>query len=411
MQKTMDLAIVQMPVGELRPDPANPRRISDTELESLTRSIREFGLVEPVVVRKDDHVVIGGHQRLLAARRLGLKQVPVVLVDLSPEQAHLLNLALNKISGSWDSDLLARLLGELHSLPEVDLSLSGFSDDELKKHLKSLDAWEKKERIETFDLDAALEEATRSAPVAHTGDLWHLGEHRLLCGDSTNSGEVARLLGEARAAMAFTDPPYNVAYGEHGGAPEQGRRRAIQNDDLGTGFYDFLLAACGNLLSFTDGAVYMCMSSSELHTLQKAFVDAGGHWSTFIIWAKNTFTLGRSDYQRQYEPILYGWREGAKHHWCGDRSQGDVWKFDKPSASPLHPTTKPVPLVQRAVENSSYPGNVVLDLFLGSGSSLIACERSGRTCYGIELEPAYVDVAVLRWEAFTGEKAVRLEAE
>ncbi len=149
------------------------------------------------------------------------------------------------------------------------------------------------------------------------------------------------------------------------------------------------------------------MSSSELHTLQRAFVDAGGHWSTFIIWAKNTFTLGRSDYQRQYEPIIYGWREGAKHHWCGDRDQGDVWRFDKPTASPLHPTMKPLPLVQRAIENSSCPGELVLDTFLGSGTSLIACERSGRICYGIELEPVYVDVAVARWESFSGEKARR----
>ena len=238
-----------------------------------------------------------------------------------------------------------------------------------------------------------------------------MGDHRLLCGNATDSGDVVHLMEDSRAVMAFTDPPYNVAYGEHGGTAQAGRRRGIQNDDLGEGFYDFLLAACRNLLTCTDGAVYVCMSSSELHTLQKAFVDAGGHWSTFIIWAKNTFTLGRSDYQRQYEPILYGWREGAKHHWCGDRDQGDVWSFDKPTASPLHPTTKPVPLVQRAVENSSDPEDVVLDLFLGSGSSLIACERSGRTCYGMELEPAYVDVAVLRWEAFTGEKAVREEAQ
>ncbi len=153
------------------------------------------------------------------------------------------------------------------------------------------------------------------------------------------------------------------------------------------------------------------MACAELHTLQRAFVDAGGHWSTFIIWSKNTFTLGRSDYQRQYEPLLYGWREGAKHHWCGDRDQGDVWMFDKPTASPLHPTTKPVPLFQKAIENSSSAGDVLLDTFLGSGTSLIACERSGRICYGMELEPAYVDVAIKRWEAFTGEKAVREERE
>ena len=158
--------------------------------------------------------------------------------------------------------------------------------------------------------------------------------------------------------MAFTDPPYNVSYGSHGGAAATTRRKTIRNDDLGEGFYDFLLLACQNILSHTDGAVHIFMACAELHTLQRAFVDAGGHWSTFIIWAKNTFTLGRSDYQRQYEPILFGWRDGAKHHWCGDRDQGDVWRFDKPTASPLHPTTKPVPLVQRAIENSSKTGDV-----------------------------------------------------
>jgi len=343
MPESLELEITYLPIKDLRPDPANPRRISDEELESLTRSISEFGLIDPIIAKREDNTVIGGHQRLLAARKLGLKQVPVILVDLSDEQAHLLNLALNRISGSWDPELLARLLAELNDVPGVDLTLTGFSDDELQKHLKSLESREKKERLETFDLDEAME-AAGAAPVARTGDLWLLGEHRLLCGDATDSGHVSRLMGDSRAMMAFTDPPYNVSYGEHGGAPKNGRRRAIQNDDLGEGFYDFLKDACRNLLSVTDGAVYIFMACAELHTLQRAFVDAGGHWSTFIIWAKNTFTLGRSDYQRQYEPILYGWREGDKHHWCGDRDQGDIWRFDKPTASPLHPTTKPVPL-------------------------------------------------------------------
>ena len=406
MVATKDIDITHLPIGDLRPDPANPRRISDEELESLTRSIREFGLIGPIIARREHKVVIGGHQRLLAARKLGLKQVPVVLVDLSEEPARLLNLALNRISGTWGQELLARLLSDLNAVPDVDLTLSGFSEDELQKHLESLESREKRERLESFDLDAALE-AARAAPVAHTGDLWLLGEHRLMCGDSTDSGDVTHLMGEGRASMAFTDPPYNVAYGDHGGASKAGRQRTIRNDDLGDGFYDFLLVACQNILAHTDGAVYISMACAEIHTLQRAFVDAGGHWSTFIIWAKNTFTLGRSDYQRQYEPMLYGWREGAKHHWCGDRDQGDIWRFDKPTASPLHPTTKPVPLIQRAVENSSSPGDVVLDVFLGSGTRLIACERSARICYGMELEPSYIDVAIKRWESFTGEKARR----
>jgi len=409
MKTTQQVQIQQVPIGELRPDPANPRRINDVELEALTRSIREFGLVDPIIARREDKTVIGGHQRLLAARRLGYPTVPVVFLDLSAEQARLLNLALNRISGSWDQELLARLVAELNSVPGVDLTLSGFEEDELKKLLKSLDARERRERMETFDLDEALK-AAQAAPVAKLGDIWLLGSHRLMCGDSTDREAVRRLLGQSRAAMAFTDPPYNVDYGNHGGAPRDGKKRTVANDNLGEEFEPFLKKACGGLLEFTDGAIYICMSSSELHTLQKAFVSAGGHWSTFIIWAKNTFTMGRSDYQRQYEPILYGWREGVKHHWCGDRDQGDVWHMEKSTSNPLHPTMKPLPLVERAIGNSSEIGENVLDLFLGSGTTIIACERTGRTCYAMELDPLNVDVARMRWEAFTGDKAKRVEA-
>ncbi len=402
MKTEQQIQIEQMPIGELRPDPANPRRISEQELETLTRSISEFGLIDPIIARREDKMVIGGHQRLLAARKLGYKTVPVVFADLTVEQAHLLNIALNKISGSFDQELLARLLKELQEVPDTDLSLSGFKDDELKKLLKSLDAREKRDRLENFDLDAAVKDA-QNAPKAKLGDIWLLDEHRLVCGDSTDREAVQRLMGGTKAAMAFTDPPYNVNYGDH--RHTGASQRIIANDNLGEVFEPFLEKACKNMLEFTDGAVYICMSSSELHTLQKAFIAAGGHWSTFIIWAKNTFTIGRSDYQRQYEPILYGWREGINHYWCRDRDQGDVWQVDKPSSSPLHPTMKPLALIERAIQNSSQSGDIVLDIFIGSGSTLIACERTGRICYGMELEPLYVDIARMRWEAFTGEKA------
>ncbi|MFZ2036963.1 MAG: site-specific DNA-methyltransferase [Dehalococcoidales bacterium] len=406
--KTAQIQIEQLPIDELRPDPANPRRISDQELETLTRSIREFGLIDPIIARREGKMVIGGHQRLLAARKLGYKIVPVVLVDLTPDQAHLLNIALNKISGSFDQELLARLLKELQEVPNIDLSLSGFEDDELKKLLKSLDTREKKERLENFDLDEAIK-AAQNAPIAKLGDIWLLGEHRLACNDSTNREAVQRLMGPAKAAMTFTDPPYNVNYGETMKDKIRNNSNKIINDNLGNAFEPFLEKACKNILEFTDGAVYICMSSSELHNLQKAFIAAGGHWSTFVIWAKNTFTIGRSDYQRQYEPILYGWREGVSHYWCRDRDQGDVWQVDKPSSSPLHPTMKPLALIERAIQNSSQAGDKVLDTFLGSGSTLIACERTGRICYGMELEPLYVDITRMRWEVFTGEKAKRSE--
>jgi DNA modification methylase len=406
--KTAQIQIEQLPIGDLRPDLANPRRISDQELETLTRSIREFGLIDPIIARREDKMVIGGHQRLLTARKLGYKTVPVVFADLTVEQARLLNIALNKISGSFDQELLARLLGELKAVPNIDLSLSGFEDDELKKLLKSLDARERRDRPENFDLDAAVK-AAQSSPVAKLGDTWLLGEHRLACGDSTDREAIQRLMGQAKAAMTFTDPPYNVNYGETMKDKLRQNSNKIANDNLGDAFEPFLEKACKNMLEFTDGAVYICMSSSELHTLQKAFIAAGGHWSTFVIWAKNTFTMGRSDYQRQYEPILYGWREGVSHYWCRDRDQGDVWQVDKPSSSPLHPTMKPLALIERAIQNSSQSGDKVLDTFLGSGSTLIACERTSRICYGMELEPLYVDIARMRWEAFTGEKASRAE--
>ena len=223
------LSVVHVPIDDLRPDPANPRRISDAELDSLTRSIRQFGFVDPVIARREDKVVIGGHQRLLAARRLGLASVPVILVDLPAEQARLLNLALNRISGSWDEELLARLLSELDASPEVDLSLSGFDDDEVSKLLKSLDAQDKRERIEHFDPDTALN-AAQANPVAQPGDLWRLGDHRLLCGDSTDTAAVGRLFGEKRASLMATDPPYLVDY-SGGNHPASRSNRGDPNRD------------------------------------------------------------------------------------------------------------------------------------------------------------------------------------
>jgi DNA modification methylase len=200
--------------------------------------------------------------------------------------------------------------------------------------------------------------------------------------------------------MVFSDPPYNVAY--H--APGLGV--GITNDDLGSDFGSFLQNACIHMLQNASGALYLCMSSSELHTLYSAFTKAGGHWSTFLIWGKNTFTLGRADYQRQFEPILYGWREGGSHYWCGARDQGDLWLIDRPQVNDLHPTMKPVALVERAVVNSSRRGDTVLDPFAGSGTTLVACEKVGRIARLIELEPCYCDVIITRWQQLTGREAV-----
>ena len=211
--------------------------------------------------------------------------------------------------------------------------------------------------------------------------------------------------------MVFTDPPYNVNYGatmkdtlrKKDGQKSAGR--TIMNDNLGDNFKQFLTDACANIVNFCKGAIYICMSSSELHTLYNSFVESGGKWSTFIIWAKNTFTLGRSDYQRQYEPILYGWPQGAKHYWCGDRDQADVWEYNKPQVNDLHPTMKPLELVARAIKNSSQANDIVADFFGGSGSTLIACEQLNRVCYMSELDPKFCDVILTRWENLTGKEA------
>jgi len=402
------LIIEHVPIGDLRPDPFNPRRISDAELEALTRSIQEFGLVDFIIARREDRSVIGGHQRLVAARRLGLDTVPVVFVDLSADQAKLLNLALNRISGDWDQELLARLLQDLQQVPDVDLTLSGFAEDEISRLLKTLDARDKRSRPETFDLEAALE-ATRADPGVERGDIWLLGDHRVMCGDSADSGDVSRLVGAQRASMVFTDPPYGVNLGHHGGAPRHGRRRTIANDALPPEEWEaFVRTWAKQLLDNVDGALYVCMSTREWPTVSRVLDELGAHWSDTIIWAKDRFVLGRADYQRQYEPIWYGWREGASHHWCGDRDQGDVWAIPRPAESELHPTMKPLPLVERAIENSSHPGDLVLDLFLGSGTTVIAAERTGRICFGMELDAHYCRIVIARWEAFTGLKAEKL---
>ena len=243
------------------------------------------------------------------------------------------------------------------------------------------------------------------------GSIWELGDHRLICGDSTDPTVYDALLKGQQADMCFTDPPYNVNYGHTLKGQNRAKNfdgkseRTILNDNLGEEFYPFLLNVCENVIARTAGATYICMSSSELHTLQKAWLAVGGHWSTFIIWAKNTFTMGRSDYQRQYEAILYGWAEGKKHYFTEARTEADLWEYPKPSRNSLHPTMKPIALVERAICNSSLPEASVLDPFGGSGTTMIAAERLGRKCFMIELSPEYCDVIVKRWSEFTGREA------
>jgi DNA modification methylase len=282
---------------------------------------------------------------------------------------------------------------------DFDLDLVGFGELELAELLANDGDY-----AGHTDEDAVPEPPEHA--VSASGDLWLLGDHRIYCGDATQLESVEKVMDGGLADMVFCDPPYGVAYGSSARTRREREKKRITNDDLGdAAFGEFLRRASTNLLSVTKGAVYICMSSSELHTLQKAFTAAGGHWSTFVIWAKNRFTLGRSDYQRQYEPMLYGWREGTDHFWCGARDQGDVWFVNKSQANVLHPTQKPVELVEHAIRNSSKSRDTVLDLFGGSGTTLIACEKHGRQARLIELEPKYVDVVVRRWEQYTDRKA------
>lgn len=394
------LAIEYRAIDEIIPFVNNARTHSDAQVAQLAASIREFGWTNPVLVDGDSGV-IAGHGRLQAARKLGLERVPVIeLGHLSPMQKRAYILADNRLAenAGWDDELLKLELEELR-LADFDLALTGFDD-------AALEALLAEDGGEGLTDDDAVPEV-EDTPISRPGDIWILGEHKVLCGDATQATDYQRLLGDELADMTFTDPPYNVNYANSAKDKMRGTHRPILNDNLGDDFAGFLQAACTNVLSVTKGAVYIAMSSSELDTLQAAFRAAGGKWSTFIIWAKNTFTLGRADYQRQYEPILYGWRDGSDHYWCGARDQGDVWQIAKPVKNDLHPTMKPVELVERAVRNSSKTRDIVLDPFGGSGSTLIACEKAGRRARLIELDPKYVDVIVLRWEDWTGKQAIR----
>lgn len=393
-------AIEQWPTKKLIPYARNSRVHDDSQISQIAGSIAEFGFVNPILLG-EDNVIIAGHGRLMAAQQLGLETVPViVLKHLSELQRRALVIADNRLAekSSWNEDLLRLELSDLDDIG-FDLDIVGFSDVELEELL----AGGEDENHEESENIPQIEETV----IARAGELWILGSHRLYCGDSTDYDAVARLMDGCLADMAFLDPPYNVDYGNKEKNSSLSKDRRILNDNLGEDFYSFLKAALTNLLQVTKGACYIAMSSSELDTLQRAFRDAGGKWSTFIIWAKNNFTLGRSDYQRQYEPILYGWPEGNEHFWCGARDQGDVWFINKPVKNDLHPTMKPVELVERAIRNSSKSRDVVLDLFGGSGSTLIACEKTGRSARLIELDPKYVDVIIRRWQEYTGQKAIR----
>ena len=393
--------IEQWPTDKLVPYARNARTHSDSQVAQIAASIAEFGFTNPILAGSDG-VIVAGHGRLAAAQKLGIAIVPVVILDhLTPTQRRALVIADNRIAenAGWDEAMLQIELADLQG-DDFDLSLTGFDADALADLL----AGEETTSDGQTDEDSVPDAGTS---ITRPGDVWLCGNHRVICGDSTDAGIYDALMAGEIADMVFTDPPYNVDYANTAKDKMRGTDRPILNDNLGAGFHDFLLAALTPTLAHCRGGIYVAMSSSELDVLQSAFRTAGGKWSTFIIWAKHTFTLGHADYQRQFEPILYGWPSDGTRHWCGARDQGDVWNIKKPHKNDLHPTMKPVELVERAVRNSSRPGDIVLDSFGGSGTTMIASEKSDRKARLIELDPKYVDVIVRRWQDYSGAQATR----
>jgi len=386
------------PIDRLIPYANNPLTHPDEQIAQICISIQEHGMVNPILVDQYGNV-IAGHGRILGSQLAGLTELPVIVLDhLTPAQARALRIADNKIAANsrWDEEKLCAELAALRE-EEIDLSSLGFSELELKRVLAELDD-------QTGDIDDDTLPDPPPQPITIVGDLWILDDHRILCGDSTSLRSLMEVLEGHMANLVYADPPYNIDYrSSRSAAATSG---PILNDNLGKDFGKFLYASCAAILAVSSGGIYISMASCELHTLYQAFTDAGGHWSTFLIWVKDTFTLGRSNYQRQWEPILFGWKAGNHHFFCGARNLGDVWFIDKPRVNDLHPTMKPVELVERAILHSSQRGDLVLDPFAGAGTTLIACQKTSRRARLIELDPRFVDVTITRWQSYTRREAV-----
>lgn len=431
-----EMNIEYLKPSELVPYESNPRK-NDPAVKPVAESIKKFGFRQPIVIDKNN-VVVCGHTRLKAAKRLRLGKVPCVRADdLTDEEIRAYRLADNKTAelATWDVDLLN---AELNLIDEIDMATFGFElpDPETEE--------------DGFDFTAAVEKI--KTPKTQPGTIYQLGAHRLMCGSSTDAADVAKLTAGVPMSMMFTDPPYNIDY--TGGTKDHLK---IKNDKMaGTEFYQFLLSFYQRAEEVLEpgATVYICHADSESLTFRQAFVDSGLLLKQCLIWAKNTFTLGRQDFQWQHEPILYGWKAGAKHRWFGGRKQGTTINdnfpvvmsqdadgsmlinfasgnknlvlrvpaaevvntedastliyVDKPKRNGEHPTMKPIALCARCIKNSSKRGDTVLDLFGGSGSTLVACEQLHRACYMMELDPVYCDVIVERWEQLTGATAVTI---
>jgi len=377
----------KLPIDSLVPASYNPRKKlkpGDKEFEKIKSSVEEFGYVDPVIVNQD-LTVIGGHQRISVLKTLGYTEIDCIVINIDKTKEKALNIALNKISGEWNQELLADLIKDLQSL-DYDVSFTGFEPPEIDQLFSDVHSKEIKE--DEFDVEKELAEPA----LTKCGDVWLLGRHRLVCGDSTDPAVFSLLMDGKKANLVVTDPPYNVAY--------EAKAGKIQNDNLKDDeFYTFLLKAFTNMAEVMerDASIYVFHADTEGLNFRKAFKEAGLYLSGVCIWAKQSLVLGRSPYQWKHEPILYGWRKDGKHNWYGDRKQSTIWNFDRPSKNDLHPTMKPVALCAYPITNSSMSNSIVLDPFGGSGSTLMACEQTNRICHTIEMDEKYADVIVKRY--------------
>lgn len=391
----------QVPVDKLVPYARNARTHSKQQIAQLRASIREFGFVSPAVIDSDYNILVG-HGRVQAAREEGYKTIPCVFAEnLTEAQKRAYILADNQLAlnAGWDEDMLSVELEDLKN-DNFDLSLLGFDDTDLDKYL-SKD--EEDVSDDDFDLSAALEKAT----FVQSGDLWTVGRHKLLCGDATKAEDVAKLMGDQKANLIVTDPPYGVSFKASDGL-------TIQNDSIkGDDFYKFLLASFSNMKDHLEagGAAYIFHADKERMNFQRAFTDVGFHLSGVCIWVKNSLVLGGSDYQWQHESVLYGFLQNGKHYWspAAGRSQTTVWNFDKPKRNKNHPTSKPLDLISYPIKNSSQENAIVLDTFGGSGSTLMACEKTNRICRTMELDPKYASVILRRYVEDTSDQCVFVE--
>lgn len=403
----LDLGVKRMefkklPIGDLIPASYNPRKKlkpGDSEFEKIKNSILEFGYVDPIIVNKD-MTVIGGHQRITVLKELGYTEIDCVVVEIDKTKEKALNIALNKISGEWNKELLAELIQDLQSM-DFDIGFTGFDPPEIDQLFS--DVHDKDVQEDDFDVEKELTEPA----ISKLGDVWHLGRHRLVCGDSTKEEVYHILMDGQKANLVVTDPPYGVFY--------DGSQGTIKNDNLkDEAFYEFLLSAFANMekTMTEDASIYVFHADTKGLIFRQAFADAGFHLSGVCQWVKQTLVLGRSPYQWRNEPCLFGWKKKGTHKWYADRKQTTVWEFDKPSKSELHSTMKPVQLIAYTIRNSTAPNAIVIDPFSGSASTLIACEQLDRICYAVELEEKYVDVGVKRYIEHVGSyEAVYLERD